>query len=404
MLETDDTVAVSAVAGSGKTTLLVEISKHLPDGLSLYLAYNRSIANEASRKFPKHVACMTTHSLAYRAIVVQNNFKVSNFISFKDVEYIRSFDYFMDVMKIVKDFCLSIYTDIDEFLEHNFISPIIGEYVIRILTDVTHGNLPCTHEMYLKFYHMALDNGSITYEEPFTIIMLDEAGDLNPVTLEVFKLLPTKKKILVGDPYQNIYAFNQTINGFEEMHKQVTKLPMTKSFRVSTDIAMQVEYFCKKHLDKDFHFEGTELKDMEIRTKAYITRTNSALVSKMLELNAQGIQYNLIRSPDDIFKLPLLLCRLRPGEKISDSQYSHFEEDLRDWSEEPSLQSRYKAPLAYLKALYTDDVAFQIAATLVLSKGARSIIECHKEAKKHVSRTHSLTLGTAHSCKGLTTH
>ena len=51
----------SAEAGSGKTTLLTAISKALPEGKGLYLAYNKSVATEAQRKFPKWVSCSTTH-------------------------------------------------------------------------------------------------------------------------------------------------------------------------------------------------------------------------------------------------------------------------------------------------------------------------------------------------------
>ena len=58
-------VLVNSVAGSGKTTLLTAIAASLPHTNGLYICYNKSIATEASRKFPATTACSTTHSLAY---------------------------------------------------------------------------------------------------------------------------------------------------------------------------------------------------------------------------------------------------------------------------------------------------------------------------------------------------
>ena len=48
-----------------------------------------------------------------------------------------------------------------------------------------------------------------------TMLSMDESGDCNSVTIEIFKLLKADIKIMAGDQYQNIYGFNNTINGFK---------------------------------------------------------------------------------------------------------------------------------------------------------------------------------------------
>lgn len=400
--ENTGVTAVSAVAGSGKTSLLVEAAKLFPSGKALYLAYNKSIATEASRKFPSNVTCMTTHSLAYRAIISPNAMlSVSGFINFNDVPEIKAFDYFTEIVSHIKDFCLSQYSQLSDFFATREMTPLDKELVEKYLSKMAHGDIPCTHEAYLKFYHMSLANGSITYKEPFSLIMLDEAGDLNPVTLEIFKLLPASRKIMVGDPHQNIYSFNQTINGFEAMAHKVTKFPMSQSFRVSSDIAKRIEVFCAKYLEDGFTFKGTELSDKTIVSTAYITRTNAALVAKMLDLNRQGIQYGLIRTPEKIFEMPKMLCALKPGGYISNKDYAHLQKDVDHWGTSTFLQKQYKAPLAYIKAIYKEDVAIQVATSLVLQYGVKAIYDCFAEAKKHKLRHQNLILGTAHSCKGL---
>lgn len=397
----DGVTAVSAVAGSGKTSLLVEIAKAFPKGQALYLAYNKSIATEASRKFPSSVSCMTTHSLAYRAIVSPSGLSVTNFINFNDAKDIKSFDYFVEIANYIKDFCLSEYSTLTSFFETKSLTPLDKTMIEKYISKMAHGEIPCTHEAYLKFYHMSLANGTIQYAEPFTLIMLDEAGDLNPVTLEIFKLLPANRKIMVGDPHQNIYAFNQTINGFEAMSHKVTKFPMSQSFRVASDIAKRVEKFCIKHLKEDFSFKGTNLSDKTITSRAYITRTNAALVAKMIELNRQGIQYGLIRTPEKIFELPRMLCALKPNGVITDKNYAHLQKDINSWDTDAFLKKQFKSPLAYIKNIYKEDVALQVATTLVLQYGVKGIYDCFAEAKKHKLREQTLTLGTAHSCKGL---
>ena len=55
---------VNAIAGSGKTSTL-ELLADANQKPSLLLAFNKSIADEASRRFPAHVSCRTINSLAY---------------------------------------------------------------------------------------------------------------------------------------------------------------------------------------------------------------------------------------------------------------------------------------------------------------------------------------------------
>lgn len=61
---------IEAVAGSGKTTTIVQAMKLLPRGTrALFLAFNKSIATELSKRVPEGVACMTMNSLGHRALM-----------------------------------------------------------------------------------------------------------------------------------------------------------------------------------------------------------------------------------------------------------------------------------------------------------------------------------------------
>src|SRR6185312_3917774 len=59
---------INAFAGSGKTTTLIQIAESVPGRRGTFLAFNKSIAEEAKRRFPSNVSCSTVHGLAFRAM------------------------------------------------------------------------------------------------------------------------------------------------------------------------------------------------------------------------------------------------------------------------------------------------------------------------------------------------
>ena len=64
---------INAFAGAGKTTTL-QILASSRTTRGTYLAFNRSIANEAAQRFPPTVDCRTTHSLAWQAVQSAHRF------------------------------------------------------------------------------------------------------------------------------------------------------------------------------------------------------------------------------------------------------------------------------------------------------------------------------------------
>src|SRR6476620_4926601 len=74
-------IKINAVAGSGKTTTIIEYAASRPSTSKiLYLAFNKSVKQEAARKFKerglRNVKVETAHSLAYQNIVPQHQYKV----------------------------------------------------------------------------------------------------------------------------------------------------------------------------------------------------------------------------------------------------------------------------------------------------------------------------------------
>jgi superfamily I DNA/RNA helicase len=399
VISTEGLTLIDSVAGSGKTTMLVTIANHLPHTNGCYMAYNKSIATEASRKFPKTTHCMTTHKLAYAATVKPYKLRVGDF-SYRSIIERISYDMKIEVLDSVKEFCLSRYTDFKDYAFENKLSPAVIKLCTAYLNMMQSGTIECTHEFYLKFYHILLADGTIQYE-PFDFIMLDEFGDANEVTIEIFRLLPAKRKIAVGDPFQNIYTFNHTVNGFDVLKDEGTLFRMSQSFRVADYIATRIDKFCVKYLDPDMQFKGVQLSDTIIKSRGFITRTNGALISKMIELNQTSTPYGLVRSVNEIFRIPLMLVNIKYEGIIQDSAYKHLQSDINDWFESDELQDRYSTVLSYLSKTYEDDMQLAQAISLVLKYKKATIMATYAEAKKHEKTNQSYTLATAHSCKGL---
>jgi F-box protein 18 (helicase) len=389
---------IDSVAGSGKTTLLRAIADEVKISNGLYLAYNKAIATSSKKKFPSNIDCRTTHSLAYRATVTTMGLKVGFFSPRQIKEKLSSTEKYL-VVEDVKEFCLSSYLTYKEYAEVN--GRVNVALVNKYLNLMSEGKIDCTHDFYLKMFHIILANDSVVCPT-YDIIMLDEAGDLNEVTLEIFRLLPAKLKIAVGDPNQNIYTFNHTINCFERLEGEGVTFKLSKSFRVPTQIAEPIEKFCQAYLDPTMEFKGIESTNTAVVTRGYIARTNGGLVNRMIELNNSRVPYGLVRKAQEIFKLPLMVAGMKYQGSIYDPAYKHLQEDIDNWHENHNgAKKTYKTVTSYLKSKHGEDLSLGQAINLVGKHGKGGIFDAYAEAKNHENKKQDFMLLTAHSAKGL---
>lgn len=397
-------IKINAVSGAGKTSTLVEIEKALKPKSGRYLAYNAAIAGEAKEKFGNNIECSTIHSMAYRNVVSPFGLKVG-FLRAKDITERIPYGRKLLVFEAMEKFFLSKYTNIEYFIneEYEQITNKEIDIIKAMMNKMKAGSISCTHGFYLKLFHIMLENGIIDFEE-IDLLMLDEAGDVNPVTLEIFKLLKAKLKVLVGDDNQNIYSFNNTINGFEELKDEGTLMSLSKSFRVSSKIAEKVESFCHEYLDKNLIFEGRDYgSNYETKTVAHISRTNSSVVGNMIDLERKNKKYNITKSAKTMFELPLIILNLKPGCEILNPQYKFLSEDTDDYYDSLVLQREYQSLFGYIMSLHSDDISIKSACSLILKYGASAIFNTYKTAKSHEvgEDIYETTLTTAHSSKGL---
>jgi ATP-dependent exoDNAse (exonuclease V) beta subunit len=277
-----------------------------------------------------------------------------------------------------------------------------AELAKSIITKMVDRKMPATFGFIIKYFYLQLQSGTINVE--YDLIMLDEAGDLSEVTIEIFKFLNAKRKIMVGDPYQNIYSFMNTVNGFELLKDEGVSLTLSQSFRVNKAIAKKIQKFCRRYMNKDMKFKGIEhSKDEKPKTMAYLSRTNSGLISRMMQLHTEKTNYSLLRHPADIFALPLALISVSSGKPVYKQEFSYLQKDYRKFHSDENLKREFKYKFhAYLREIHGDDPGVVAALRLLERHSYSAIFETYNMAKSQPKKQQPITLTTAHTSKGST--
>jgi len=295
-------------------------------------------------------------------------------------------------------FCLSAYKDPQEFLDEHA-DPYFHNLFIEYLHKMADGTLSCSHSFYLKMYHVELAAGRIPVPE-VELLLVDECGDLTELTIDIFRLIKADKKIAVGDPMQNIYSFNHTVNAFNVL-TEGTAVNLTESFRVSHIIAARIQAFTRKHLDPSFDFTGRTYASANVTSKAYISRGNAGLLEEMIYLMGNQIPFHTTRRIGTILELPLILANLSNGKPIEGYQYKHLEQ-LRKRYETMSKAAPQKDSIqSYIMSNTSGDDEIQRAFKVMMNHGPRTLNDLVKYATECRKHPCELTLTTAHSSKGL---
>lgn len=248
----DPVLKINAVAGSGKTTTLLEYAARRSDQRILYLAYNKSVADEVREKVAErglhHVRVYTIHALAYHH-TDGGRFELEHELS----EW-RLLDRYLPATDrrskqgmllgwLLKDlinyYLNSGYPGLDagllQLYQNDAASqPRVAELLARrgaelitivrtVLSDMRSGKIPAVHDFYLKLFQFA------RFPLPFDIILVDEAQDTSGVMLSVVERQPAVK-VFVGDTFQQIYGFRYAVNSLDKVSAPDYRLSRTFRF------------------------------------------------------------------------------------------------------------------------------------------------------------------------------
>jgi superfamily I DNA/RNA helicase len=255
-------LAITAYAGTGKTSTLRFFSESRPRARTLYLAFNRTMADHAKQAFNNcpQVETRTIHSLAfkYRGRDYQNAL-VSNYRPIQLLDHLKKAgledNYYMAriLCDILGRFQMSAHASIPEFLKKEAFyfypnlavalkKPVddkrtlkktltkLGAVAAKLWQAIIDRNFPITHNGYLKLFQ--LEPVSLSYDW----ILVDEAQDLNDCMIDLILNIPGQK-VLVGDPYQQIYEWNGAVNALKKTAGLSAAYFLTRSFRCPQQVA-----------------------------------------------------------------------------------------------------------------------------------------------------------------------
>ena len=315
IIETDlkigQSLSIEAGAGTGKTTCFIEYSKKRPASKILYLCFNNKAAREAQEKYKlcgvTNTQTSTIHGLASN---VKNKYtqakKFTPKISIKDIE--KHFGYSPKlswlVLETVKNFCYSkdpsiTPQHIPKIIDNKSkASVILIKEAARVWAKMvdTKDRTPVSYDQYLKIYQLSKPKLKYDY------ILLDEAQDSNPLTLEILNYQKENTRILIiGDENQAIYGWRGAKNAMQTW-EATSKLKLTESFRFGKSIAFIANRVLSAYPEGTPRIKGVKPHDkVVLKSKespqhnvAFISRTNASLFEKAIELQSKGIKCHFV--------------------------------------------------------------------------------------------------------------
>jgi F-box protein 18 (helicase) len=389
-----------AYAGTGKTSTLVEVArKHQCD--VLYLAFNKSVEQEAIERFPVNTTCKTGHALAwhhigcrYANIANLYNWQVGKAYGLSLYEsslLLRSLEAFLNSADAMPLECHIEPDSLHRLDPAKYLSGMV-QRVEQCWRDMQaeRNNIPMTHSGYLKMFGLAIATGEITLGYP--VILLDEAQDTNPVMLKI--VLDQMRKgsmcYFVGDPYQQIYSWRGALDAMTKIDAPSYRI--TQSFRFGSAVAQ-----CASLLLREFFGEQTPLTGLAATESTIgpvgpkhtvICRTNGGLVGEAYKHGKKCAGITVIgeqafrQTLDDIQDIFLL------------SERRNREIQAR----RISMHATY----ARLKEYAEETLDVELSSKIqVIENFGRSWPDMMETIKVAQSRPTDITLTTCHKAKGL---
>ena len=417
-------LVINACPGSGKTFTLLMLAKNTsPMKSSIFLAFNKSIQEELSRKLPTHVKARTLHSLGMSILLKYHscNLKVTDGKTFKlcrdklDLSRFNTLkkqnSYMMELCQLVDIVRMNLITDYSSLTE------VAGEYDILATPEHCLDVEKCMD--ILNTYNRKLKDGSmidfcdmlyLCKDLPplafpkYDVVFVDECQDLNPMQKFLVDKIrkSTGRFIAVGDKKQAIYSFmGSNLKSFEEFEKSENTLclPLSRTYRCSksvTECANGVFPDSMEYLGDAPEGEVREGKISEIEEgDIVICRNNKPLVQLFLTLVVQGKKSH-IYGKDYGEKL---LKMIEPIEGMSYFQVKDHFDRQREQMLSDLKDSGISRPQLHPKVVNFDEM---VEIIFILLDHFVTFSECYKTIKELFSdEVGGITLMTCHKSKGL---
>ncbi len=411
--KTGKDLVVQALAGTGKTTTLKLLAEALHEKQGTYIAFNKSIVDEAVTKFPSNVRCRTAHSLAYGQVGIhfKNRMSSHSRITLKQVgewlgvEKIRyrvgKETHVLDeaqvanlVISSVGNFCKSVDEEINrEHIEIPFLASFdkkqvanfqkeIMPYALKAWDDIQEheGFLKFDHDYYLKIWQLS----SPKIKSDF--ILFDEAQDADPVMLSIIEAQHHAQRIYCGDQFQAIYEWRGAENALSKV-KVDQSLWLTQSFRFGDAIAAEANDILG-FLDAPVEVQGFSKIESSVEQiafpKAILCRTNAGVIQQVMNELGKRRKVAILGRTQELIEFAEACGQLQKGKKTSHYELAPF----NSWAEVKTYVARYPEETHEIKTMIE----------LVDRFGVTALIDALKQVV-HESESDVL-ISTAHKAKG----
>ncbi len=428
--ETDNNIIVQAVAGSGKTTTILHALELVPTGKSaIFVAFNKSVADELAKKVPPFVEARTLHAVGmgllranYKHIKV-NGKKATNILRFDMLDNLSNPEirewYYTNVHEIgkmvsrVKGACI---TDPDRVMIEN----LIFDCDIDLPTD--HWSMTTYLELIKRAWVYTGEKGGavIDFDDMLALpvlrsdemsfpkydyVFVDEVQDLNHVQREFVSLLLGEqgRLIAVGDTHQAIYGFRGADHNSMDLMKRdfnCKEMPLSICYRCDSDIVAHAQFFVHHieeragaapgivdELEYGRHWEHYKAGDH------ILCRLNAPLVKEALSLAMRG--HNVCILGKDLVGPLIKISKAIEGKYDGinsftiDAYYKEAVEDLPEGKE-------YKA---YAIMDRCQVLSYIVGTTTMQSSSIKKVLDDIFSDKPPV--TSHIALSTIHKAKGL---
>jgi superfamily I DNA/RNA helicase len=365
-----------AVAGSGKTTTLRLIAEELRAKRVLFLAFNRSVAEEARKKFPLNTHIATAHGFAFGQVVrgtpyeakFRGSFGASAVLEHMEVEEVLGYSRVAVAIAIAEATRALLYgaepqlpeglKGLDEREAKVFLGYIKAkaqEAVSRMKDP--EDTFPMAHDAYVQVWAERGGPGL----EGYDLVLVDEAQDLNPTLIAPLKAYQVRggQVIAVGDPRQQIYAWRGAVNAMEAFGGSPKAL--SQSFRFGEAIAEVAREIAGVRVlgNPSVHSQVVSRSGPPEDGAAFVFRTNARLI---VEAASYSERYRVqvlgdTKELQDLVEAGLRLKEGKPTRHPLLAYFKSYRELLRAAELSPELKAlrrlleNYRDPLKMLKAI-----------------------------------------------------
>lgn len=309
------TLLIKALAGTGKSTLLRGYASARPRERVLCLVYNASARDEGRRLAPPNMKVMTAHGAAFpeygskyaAADKLTSDLRPYELMPAMGIDEMQHLPvqsrllYALRLKETLENFIASpsgqvlpqhVAMDRANNIELRFFDPEglrkHAEQAWEIMCDLRNPSIGMTHDGYLKLFLL----GGARLGR-YDRVMLDEAQDSNPVTLEIVRCQQAGQ-IYVGDTNQQLYRYRGAVDAMSRVVADKS-FPLRGSFRFGDEIAEVANHLLALNgsdiMVRGLGKPGQVLeggKSLQNAVPHHISRGNSYIFEKAIEAARDG--------------------------------------------------------------------------------------------------------------------